>query len=242
MTERMESPTSYLRHFPGLAEAVAGCPPSSKHASLLERLRRKANLETAQLATSRGDKWLHRRKVFGADGTLVAEDHEAWLAQEVARDGGNVAVACTRLDAGRYRLSQCQITTLYLVAPGPSGDPSDFLQIEVDLEDEVLDRELLAGRTWRVPRTLDELLREADQGLQLPEPERLPVRPRAYRLRRIVDVEAWLQAADAMEAVRREEFRGRRYRVTSSETPGATIQTADELFPGSCPDKGKIGS
>lgn len=229
----MESNASYLRHFPGLPEAVAGCAPSQKHAALLEHLRRVPELDAAQLATTRGDTWLHRRKVFSADRRLVAEDHEAWLAEEVARDAGHVAATCTRLDSAGYRLSKCNITNLYVVVAGHSGDPSDFLQIEVALEEEFLDLEFRPGQGWRKPRTLEELQREADQGPQLPDDERvLLVRPRAYRLRRIVDVGAWLQVADALEDVRREEFRDRRYRVTSSETPGATIQTADELFPG----------
>ncbi|AGG89145.1 hypothetical protein R2APBS1_2022 [Rhodanobacter denitrificans] len=228
----MKPVASYLRQHPALEEVVATCQPTRNHSALLDHLRREPALAAARLATTRGDTWLHRRKVFGADGTLVADDHEAWLAEQVARDGGNVRATCARLDNAGYRLSQCKITTLYVVAAGHSGTPSDFLQIEVDLEEEVLDRELRPGGAWRMPRTLDELQREADQGLELPLAQRLPVRPRAYRLRRIVDVEAWLQVADAMEDARREAICGRRYRVTSSETPGATIQTPDELFPG----------
>ncbi len=228
----MQPNASYIRHYQGLEQTVAACRPTGNHAALVDCLLREPALETAQLATSRGGMWLHRRKVFGADGTLIADDHEAWLAQEVARDGGSVAETCSRLDAGCYRLSQCQITTLYFAAPGLTGEPSDFLQVEVDVEDEILDRELLAGRTWPVPTTLEALQREADQGPQLPEAERVPVRPRNYRLRRIVDVEDWLKVADSLEDVRRAAFREKRYKVTSSGTPEGTIQTPDGLWPG----------
>lgn len=229
----MDLTASYIRHFPGLAEAVAASRPTQQHTSLLECLRRVPALEAARLATTRGDTWLHRRMVFTNDGRLVAEDHEAWLAEEVARDGGHVAATCTRLDAAGYRLSKCNITNLYVVVAGHSGDPSDFLQIEVAMEDETMDLELRPGQGWRKPRTLEELQREADQGPPLPDDERaLLARPRTYRLRRIVDVDAWLKVADALHDVSREEIRSRRYRVTSSATPGATIQTTDELFPG----------
>lgn len=228
----MQPTASYLRHYPGLEEAVAACRPTRDHVALVARLVREPALEGARLVTSRGDTWLARRKVFSADGTLVAEDHEAWLAQEVARDRGNVAATCARLDAAGYRLTICQITSLFIVAPGLSGEPSDFLQVEVALEDEILDRELQPGRSWRVPSTLDALQRDSDQGQQLPDAERVPVREPAYRLRRIVDVEAWLEVADALEDVRREAFRDRRYRVTSSAQPDGAIKAPDELWPG----------
>src|SRR3546814_10096172 len=107
---------------------------------------------------------LARRKVFSADGTLVAEDHEAWLAQEVARDLGNVAATCARLDAAGYRLTICQITSLFIVAPGNSGEPSAFRKVEDALEDEILDRALKPGRSWSVHRPLDELPRDSDKG------------------------------------------------------------------------------
>lgn len=232
MTKRMESPTSYLRHVPGLAEAVAGCPPSSTHAILLDQLRREPTLASARLATTYGDRWLHRRKVFGEDGTLVADDHEAWLAVQVAMDGGDARRTYARLREADYRVSQCRITTLYIVAAGHSGQPSDFLQAQVILEDEILDRELFERHPWRSPATAEDLLRMAGEGDALPESERRHVRPLAYQLRRIVDVDAWLQLADALEEVRREAFRDRLYKVTSSSAAAPSIKTPSELFPG----------
>lgn len=125
-------------------------------------------LESTQLATTRGYSWLHRCKVFSADRSLVAEDHEAWLAEEVARDGGHVAATCTCLDAAGYRLSKCNITDLYVVVAGHNGDPSDFLQIEVVLEEEYLDPEFRPDQAWRKPPTLGELQREVGRGPNSP--------------------------------------------------------------------------
>lgn len=45
-------------------------------------------------------------------------------------------------------------------------------------------------------------------------------------------MDAWLNVADALDEVSCEEIRSRRYRVTSSATRGATIQTTDKLFSG----------
>lgn len=228
----MDLTASYIRHFPGLAEAVAACRPTQQHTSLLERLRTVPSLESIGLAASRGDKWYMKRKVYTADGATVADDHQVWLANEVRRDGGDLVATCARLDAAKYRLGLCRITTLYLVAPGPTGAASDVTQIEVDQEEEVIDRELQPGHAWSVPRTLDALVREAEQGPPIPEEERALVGPPTYRLLRTIDVEAWLQAADALEDVRREVLRDRRYRVTSASIPQSIVRTQDDLDPG----------
>ncbi|MEY2117148.1 hypothetical protein [Rhodanobacter sp. FW106-PBR-R2A-1-13] len=225
-------PNSYQRHLAGIEEAVATCPPTPNHAALIHRLRRESALENARLATTRGDRWLVRRKVLAADGTMVDEDHETWLAAQVAFDGGDVRVTFRRLQDAGYQVSRCGITTLYVVAAGQSDLPSNFLQAEIYLENEVLERDLFDPHPWRIPTNLDELQRSVGDGPALPDAERRPVRPLVYQLRRIVDVEAWLQAGDALEEVRREAFRDRRYKVTSSSTPSAAIQTPDQLWPG----------
>ncbi|KZC39888.1 hypothetical protein RHOFW510R12_01190 [Rhodanobacter sp. FW510-R12] len=229
MQPAMTQITSYLRSFAGLDEAIAACPHSTTHEDLVCVIHRGASLRSARLATSRGDKWLLRRKVFAADGTLVANDHQAWLAQEVERDDGNVADTCARLDAAGYRLGLCRITTLYVVAAGDSGAAADFLQVEVDLEEEIIDREIQPGQGWSTPLTLDALVHEAEQGPALSDPERRVVRGPTYRLRRVVDVGAWLGAADALEDVRREAVRDRRYRVTTAANPAGVVRTQDEL-------------
>lgn len=224
-------PPTYLRHWNGLPEAVAACPPSRSHAALEACLRRMSGLEEARVTTWRGDRWLQRRKVFHSDGMLLAEDHEAWLTAEVAADGGNAHATWLRLKDSRYLVTRCEITDLYVVAGDRSADQAGFVQGEVALEHEYLECELFEPRPWREPRSLRDLLEEV--GPVLLKERQTQVRTDAYRLRRFIDVEAWLEVADALEQVRREAFRERRYRVTSSENPGSsTIKTADEVFPG----------
>src|SRR6185312_6801538 len=223
-------PPTYLRHWLGLSESVAACPPSRSHAALEACLRRAPGLEDARVATWRGDRWLQRRKVFRSDGTLLADDHAAWLAQEVAADGGHARSTWSRLKDAGHRLTKCAITDLYVVAGG-GEDPAKFLQGEISVESEALERELIDPNPWRQPSSLEDLLEQ--DGPALSEEQKVAVRPPAYRLRRFIEVSAWLAVADALEEVRREVFRERRYRVTSSEEPGnGTIKTADEVFPG----------
>ena len=228
----MDAPTpSYLRRWPGLAEAVAASRPRRDHAALLASLANVPDLDGARVATWRGDRWLQRRKVYRPDGTLVADDRDVWLAAEVASDGGNAHTTWLRLKDAGYRITKCEITDLYLVAGDHAGDPAGFIQGEVALEHEILERELFEPRPWREPLVLRDLLR--DDGPMLPAEQIVAVRPDAYRLRRFIDVKAWLVVADALEQVRREAFRERHYRVTNSEEPGReSIQTADEVFPG----------
>lgn len=224
-------PPTYLRHWDGLPEAVAACPPSRSHAALEACLRRMPGLEDARVATWRGDRWLQRRKVFRSDGTLLAEDHEAWLTAEVAADGGNAHATWSRLKDSGYLVTKCEITDIYIVAGDCGGDPTRFVQGKVVLEHEFLERELFEPYPWSEPRSLRDLL--AADGPRLLKELQAQVRSDAYGLQRFIDVEAWLEVADTLEQVRREAFRERRYRVTSSEEPGSgTIKTADEIFPG----------
>jgi len=225
-------PTSYLRQIPGLKEAVAACPPTTDHAPLVALLADQAALAGARLATTRGDRWLATRKIYTRDGALLAVDHEAWLADQVAQDGNDARKTFTRLKDAGHRVTQCAITSLYVVASAPPEGPSRFLQAEIEVEDEVLDRELLEPHPWRTPDTFADLLLE--QGPVLRDHERTSMRPPAYRLHRIIDVEAWLNVADALEDVRREAFRSRRYQVTGSagHETATPSHTADRTFPG----------
>ncbi|MBQ4855889.1 hypothetical protein IMW82_14560 [Rhodanobacter sp. B2A1Ga4] len=223
-------PPTYLRHWNGLPEAVAACPPSRSHAALEACLRRMPGLEDACVAASHGDRWLQRRKVYRPDGTLVAEDHETWLAAQVEADGGKACSTWLRLKDAGFRVTRCDITDLFIVA-GSNEDPAKFLQGEISVETEALERELIDLHPWRQPSSLEDLLEQ--YGPALSADQQVAVRPPAYRLKRFIDVSAWLSVADALEDVRREAFRERRYRVTSSEEPGSgTIKTADEIFPG----------
>src|SRR5579871_3138538 len=106
---------NYSIEIPGLAEAIAATAVHPKHADLLATIRRHEDLAAARLVTNRGDSYLGRRKVLAPDGTLIANDHEVWIAAELEKDGGQFARTQNRLKGLGYFLTQCEINTLYIV-------------------------------------------------------------------------------------------------------------------------------
>lgn len=102
-------------------------------------------LTRVHLVAQRGDAYLQRRKVLDAQGRIVSDDHEAWLCEQLEADGGRASSTYERLKSAGYLLSKCGITTLYLVHDCGTNDESNFVQAEVDLEDEWTDRPLFMG-------------------------------------------------------------------------------------------------
>ena len=102
-----------------LAEAVASCTPNHGHRDLITLLRQHGHkdLSTAKLATSRGNISLARRKVVLTDGTIVHDDHEAWLADQMQIDAGHPDKTYHRLsqDGTDYHFTLCEIEKLYIV-------------------------------------------------------------------------------------------------------------------------------
>lgn len=222
---------TYIRTFAGLADLVAGCQPSPAHTNLVRAVALRSELRSTRLAHTEGGMWLARRSVVDLAGVVVADDHEAWLAAQVEADSGDAAVTHRRLKDAGFRLTKTDITHLYLAACDDT-DPAKFIQLEVRLEDERLDSELLDPLPWRTISNAADLIHSP--GDALVGEERKPVRPAAYRWLRAIDVEAWLATADALEQVRRDAFRQRRYTVTewTGSEESRSIRTADELFPG----------
>jgi hypothetical protein len=64
---------------------------------------------------------------------------------------------------------------------------------------------------YTTPRSLEELLDMP--GYELAQDQRQRVRAPAYRLRRVVDIQAFVKEAQALEMARRAEFRQRRYAI-----------------------------
>lgn len=210
---------TYAIEISGLAEAVANATPSKQHAALqAAMIRQVPEWEDLRLTASRGDTWRQARQVRRADGTLVAEDHEVWLAALLAMHDGNAVRTLRTMQQLNQReglhLTQCSLVRLYLTAARGS-DPDQQVQIEVLLEHEVLDRKL-GTDSWRAPDDLHDLVQASEHGLGLADAEKVAVRPDTYRLRRVIDVARWLEEADAMEAQERAELRKRIYTVTSS--------------------------
>lgn len=134
-----DATTGYLIDIRGLAEAIARSEPGPAHQPLLRCPRSFEPLASVPLGTRRGDAYLVKRKVLDAQGRVVTEDHEAWLREQLEADGGRASSTYERLKGAGYVLSKCAITTLYLVHDRCTSDESNFVQAEVDLEDEWTD-------------------------------------------------------------------------------------------------------
>jgi hypothetical protein len=200
----------YEIHVPGLAEVVASVTPDASHKQLVKALQRMPGLEGIKLATTRGEDGgssLSTRGVYAPDGTRLHDDHEVWFQQQVEADGGSVRATYARLQGKGYTLSTIFVTTLYLVVDH-GGDESNFTQIEVWREHELMDRELL--NCWDVPRDLNQMVRNPD-GPELPAERRVPTRPARYRLRRVSNIARFLQMLEALETQRRDTVRQRQW-------------------------------
>ncbi|MEO9228458.1 MAG: hypothetical protein ABI216_05840 [Devosia sp.] len=183
-----------------------------------------------KLATSRGDAWLVRRKVLSSDGALVHDDHEAWLRLQLEQDGGDADKTYRRLKGEGYLLTRCEITNLYLVHDQGTSEQAGFVQVEVDVEDEYVDRKLLSDYLWSTPSDLRDLLNA--EGDELQGDARRRFRPAAYNLRKVTDVAAFVEAAHALEVQRRESMRSKKLLVTDMDTGVEKLMSQDELAPG----------
>lgn len=126
-------------------------------------------------------------------------------------------------------LSQCAITTLYIVNDRGSIDESDFLQVRIDVEDEWTDRPLFSD--W--PHSLRGLRDLIDSpGYELPVDKRARVRPPAYRLVETVDVKRFVQEAIEREQLELQALRGKRYTVRTDGEPEEHVLSFEEAFPG----------
>lgn len=217
---------TYSIEIPGLADDIAKAPLLPKHVGLLAAMRRHGDLIGAWLVTTRGDAYLSRRKVLAADGTLVADDHEAWLAGELEKDGGSSFRTFARLKDLGYLLTRCDITTLYLVED--YGGPADnFVQIEVDVEDEFVDRKAFTYAWGRTPASLSELVEAAENGQQFQDGERVRHRPSSYRLRRAFNAAAFLREAQSVEEAARTAAGERIVGVSTNGGPTVPMRIAD---------------
>lgn len=228
---------NYDFEMPGLAEAVACAPVEPKHAALLDAVRCHRCLNNARVGAWRSGSWLSRRKVVTAAGQLVHEDHDAWLKQQCALDGGDLSRTVRRLRALDYRLTECEITTLYLIHDH-GGRQQDFVQLIVRQEDEFIERRLFSVHDTscrRSPKDLSDVVDEAEEGERCSGETKLRFRPTTYRLASAIDFAAFLQEAIAVEGARRVVQRQRVVMVADVVPGGGTLvarpMTVAELDP-----------
>jgi hypothetical protein len=190
----------YELTIPGLEEAVAACTPAPGHKTLVKALERLPGLADVRLAITRGEEggsYLATRGVYAPDGTRLHGDHEAWLRQEAAADGGDARTTFYRLQGKGYQLSRTHVATLYLVIDH-GGDQANFDQLEVRQEHERMECELFKDRSLP-PEKIAHLLSEAE-GCGLPEAQRVSVAPARYRLQRAVNILRFVEVVERIEA------------------------------------------
>lgn len=225
---------SYLLTIEGLAERIAASQADAKHRPLLNALRGFEALRGVVLAASRGDRSLIRKQVYTADGALVADDHRTWLKDELAKDHGDARATATRLRGLDLRLTHCAIETLYCIVDR-GGSQDDFLQIEIDVMTERLDRRAfypvplgLSG-----PKDHADLVMECEEGMPLDGRDCTIVAGPRYELRRVFDAALFLDEAEELATAELRSRLGHSLHVTTLHGQGSTTRrmTIDELDP-----------
>jgi hypothetical protein len=163
-----------------LSDEIEATPPRPHHSALLEIANRIRPGCTFRYALNRGG-WYRPGGVIAADGTRIAASLETWAKDELKACGGDMHELAERhTDSGLLVTRHSGRTHYFVAAYGPA--PADFLQLEVEELQEVLDRELIAADM--PPDDMQELLEPL-------EPSALDAQavgaPR-YRFRRMIDM------------------------------------------------------
>jgi hypothetical protein len=166
-----------LRH---LSDEINATTPRPHHSSLLEIANRLRAGWTFKHALNRGG-WYRPGGVISADGGFVADNLEAWANAELAACNGDMNEFIER-SAGRDLLvTRHSGRTHYFVAAYGSA-PTDFLQLEVEELQEVLDRKLIDAEY--LPDDIHGIVDPLKPG----ELEAQAVGAPYYRFRRLIDI------------------------------------------------------
>lgn len=163
-----------------LAGELEQTRPRPHHSTLLALIKQFLPSCTFRHALTRGG-WYRPGGVILPDGTRLAEDLEAWLESELAACDGDMGEFLERHAGSDLLATRQSGQTHYFVAPyGPA--PSDFMQLEVEELQEVLDRKLIDAA--QPPADLEEL----KEPLHPATLEAQPVGNPRYRFRRLSDM------------------------------------------------------
>lgn len=226
MTLENSRTQDYKLAIPGLEEAIAAASPHKSHKHALDALRKATGEDGWALATARNDGgWWAKRKVLNKAGDVIAEDHEAWLRIQVAADGGDMAAARKRLQAGGYQLSKCHLSEVYFVLDR-GGPQWNFAQVRCALEHEVIDRPLFDeyGRNKSYAgEDFGDFVRDAGDAYEYPQEQRTPIRPDSYVLTEAIDFELFMQIMDEDDARKRDDARAKLYKLSVDGGPAQTV-------------------
>lgn len=175
----------------GLAADIEVVRPKPHHAELLKLAGRIRPGCDFRHAMSRGG-WYRPGAVIATDGTRLATSVEAWANRALKDCGGNfIEMVEQYADAG-LQVTRHTGRTHYFVAPyGPR--PDEFLQLEVEELQEVLDRELIDPDD--VPQDMQELAEPISPAMLDAQPLGAP----QYRFRRLLDVRQTVARARTQE-------------------------------------------
>lgn len=154
--------------------------PRPHHSALLEIANRIHPGCTFIFALSRGG-WYRQGGVITADGRLVANNLETWAKEELADCGGEMGELVERHVDSNLLVTRHSGRTHYFVAPYGHA-PADFLQLEIEELQEVLDRKLIDADN--PPDDLQELIEPVLPALLEAQPVGAPY----YRFRRLIDM------------------------------------------------------
>lgn len=174
-----------------LRNEIEAIPPRPHHAALLETANRIFPGGTFKYAMNRGG-WYRPGGVISVEGKPIADNVERWAKEVLAQCGGDVHEMVEQFDGAGLQVTRHSGRTHYFVAAyGPT--PADFLQLEIEELQEVMDRELIDANN--PPHELQELL-EPITPIEL---DAQPVGAPHYRFRRLLDVRQAIARANAAE-------------------------------------------
>jgi hypothetical protein len=163
-----------------LADEIEATPPRPHHSALLEIANRIRPGCTFRYALNRGG-WYRPGGIIAADGTRIAESLVTWAKLELAACDGDMGELVDRHAGKGLVVTRHTGRTHYFVAAyGPA--PADFLQLEVEELQEVLDRELIDAAN--PPEDMQELTEPIAPVLL----EAQAVAAPRYRFRRLIDM------------------------------------------------------
>lgn len=220
MTQAASPGPSYKIDTPSLEYAIAAAQPHKTHKHLLSALEKATGQVGWKIATTRDEGgWWSKRKVLDKNGSIVAEDHQAWLRIQLAADAGDMATTRKRLQSGGYQLSKCHISEIYFVRDR-GGAQWNFSQVRCVQEHEVVDRPLFSD--WGRKKSyagedFGDFVRDAEDAYEYPEAQRTPIRADSYQLSQAIDCTSFMDLLDQIDEREREQARQKRFKLINPD-------------------------
>lgn len=179
-----------------VAQACAALPEGADLDALLAAIQGLLPDQEIRRAMSRGG-WYRLGGVVDQDGARVAHHLAEW-AQSTS--GGDIDELMSQIGDLRYFATRLKGQTHYLVVP-TGASAKDFIQIEVEAIQEVLDRPL-THPDW-FPDSIADFVDPLDFPRSDTEPAPQPVGPARLLFRRLVRVNELMDSADSGPRLRR---------------------------------------